>query len=62
MAIIDETTAWEILRRYVQDCLQIDATSLLAVYAIGSLPAGYYRPGQSDIDFTLRVEGKKKRF
>jgi predicted nucleotidyltransferase len=56
MAMIDESTAWEILHRYVQDCLQIDSGTLLAVYAIGSLPAGYYRPGQSDIDAILIVE------
>lgn len=56
MALIDAETAWEILSRYVDDCLKIDSPSLLAVFAIGSLPAGYYRPGQSDIDAVLLVQ------
>ena len=53
--MIDEKMAWEILDRYVQDCLAIDGDSLLAVYATGSLGGGYYRPGQSDIDAVLIV-------
>ncbi|GAH08711.1 unnamed protein product, partial [marine sediment metagenome] len=53
MAVIDEKTAWKILKRYAEDCIQIDSSSLLAIYAIGSLPGGYYRPGQSDIDAIL---------
>jgi len=53
---IEEHTAWEILYRYVGDCLSIDADSLVAIYATGSLPGGYYRPGQSDIDAALIVE------
>ena len=52
---ISEPAAWEILARYVQDCLQIDRDSLRAVYATGSLGGGYYRPGQSDIDAVLIV-------
>ena len=52
---ISEPVAWEILDRYVQDCLQIDGDSLRAVYATGSLGGGYYRPGQSDIDAVLIV-------
>ena len=54
--MIDETSAWSILEEYVQDCLSIDRHSLLAVYAIGSLSAGYYRPGRSDIDAMLIVQ------
>jgi len=53
---IDEQTARQILDRYVEDCLKIDAHSLIAVFAIGSLAGGYYRPGQSDIDAVLIVE------
>lgn len=56
MSIIDENTAWEILQRYARDCLQIDSCNLLAIYAIGSLAGGYYRPGQSDIDAVLIVQ------
>ena len=29
MALIDEKTAWEILRRFAEDCIQIDSSSLL---------------------------------
>lgn len=56
MAVIDEKTAWKILKRCAEDCIQIDSSSLLAIYAIGSLPGGYYRPGQSDIDAILIVK------
>ena len=56
MAVIDEKTAWRILDEYVKECLQIDNESLLAVFAIGSLPSGYYRPGQSDLDAALIVK------
>jgi hypothetical protein len=52
---IDEPTAWDILHCYVEDCLKIDSSSLLAVFAVGSLGGGYYRPGQSDIDAVLIV-------
>jgi hypothetical protein len=52
---IDERLAWQLLERYVQDCLALDRDSLRAVYATGSLGGGYYRPGQSDIDALLIV-------
>lgn len=55
MTVIAESDAWDILDSYAGDCLQIDSPSLLAIYAIGSLPGGYYRPGQSDIDAVLIV-------
>jgi len=55
MATIDKITAWNILKLYSAECYQIDPTSLVAIYAIGSLPGGYYRPGQSDIDAVLIV-------
>jgi hypothetical protein len=56
MPIIDEKAAWDILRQYVDDCLEIDTDTLVALYATGSLPGGYYRPGQSDIDAVLIVK------
>lgn len=56
MRVIEENSAWDILFRYVEDCLSIDSDSLVAIYATGSLPGGYYRPGQSDIDAALIVE------
>jgi hypothetical protein len=55
-AVILESKAWEILRSYAGDCAALDAGSLYAVYAIGSLGGGYYRPGQSDIDAVLIVQ------
>ena len=55
MATINEITAWNILRLYSSECSQVDPTSLVAIYAIGSLPGGYYRPDQSDIDAVLIV-------
>jgi hypothetical protein len=59
--IIDEKTAWDILRHYAKDCREIDRRSLIAVFATGSLPGGYYRPGQSDIDAVLIVEDGSER-
>jgi hypothetical protein len=61
MGNIDEATAWDILDRYIHDCLKIDSSTLLAVYATGSLPGGYYRPGQSDIDAALIVANGSER-
>ena len=55
-AFIEESTAWTILQEYANACLEIDGSTLIALYAIGSLPGGYYRPGQSDIDAVLIVD------
>jgi len=55
MAVIEEKTAWDILKSYAVECARIDSLSLVALFAIGSLPGGYYRPGQSDIDAVLIV-------
>ena len=55
MTVINERAAWKIVAEYVEDCLRIDCHSLLAIYVIGSLSGGYYRPGQSDIDAVLIV-------
>ena len=56
MSTIDEETAWDILHKYAKDCLKIDSSTLIALHATGSLPGGYYRPGQSDIDAALIAE------
>jgi hypothetical protein len=56
MPTINEEMAWSILQKYAQDCLEIDSSTLIALFAIGSLPGGYYRPGQSDIDAVLIIE------
>jgi hypothetical protein len=55
MPVVGEKAAWGILHRYKRDILRIDSGTLLAIYAVGSLPGGYYRPGQSDIDAILIV-------
>jgi predicted nucleotidyltransferase len=55
MTIINETIAWEIIEKYSNECIQLDPESLVAVYVIGSLSDGYYRPGESDIDAVLLV-------
>ena len=56
MSIIDEKAAWDILQKFSEDCREIDSSSLIAIYATGSLPGGYYRPGQSDIDAVLIIK------
>jgi len=55
MEIISEEAAWNILQKYTEDCREIDSSSLIAIFATGSLSGGYYRPGQSDIDAVLIV-------
>lgn len=46
--IISETLALEIAREFADEITHI--APVRAVYLIGSLGGGYYRPGQSDID------------
>jgi hypothetical protein len=53
---ISEKQAWEIVFDYAQDLISVDRAGLLAVYAIGSLGGGYYRPRQSDIDTIVIVK------
>jgi len=55
MEIMSETTAWEIIKKYSNECALLDPENLVAVYVIGSLSDGYYRPGESDIDAVLLV-------
>jgi hypothetical protein len=55
MVIINEKTAWKIIEKYSNECAQLDPESLVALYVIGSLSGGYYRPGESDIDAVLLV-------
>ncbi len=47
--------AWQIVTDYALEVEKIEPASLVAVYAIGSLPGGYYRAGQSDLDVALIV-------
>jgi hypothetical protein len=54
--IISENRAWEIISEFVHDLINLDKNSILAVFAIGSLGGGYYRPGKSDIDTIVIVK------
>lgn len=54
--IISENRAWVIISEFVNDLTDLDQNSILAVYAIGSLGGGYYRPGKSDIDTIIVVK------
>lgn len=56
IVVITEQEAWKILQAYALEVSQIETATLLAVFAIGSLPGGYYRPGQSDLDAVLLVK------
>lgn len=48
--LISESMALSIVSMFVNDITGIDGDGIVAVYLIGSLGGGYYRPGQSDID------------
>ena len=52
--VISEEKAFEIVQEFLTDILQI-SQDVLALYVIGSLGGGYYRPGQSDIDTAIIV-------
>ena len=53
-AIISKARAWEIAREFSEIARQEDVEdSILGVYVIGSLGAGEYIPGRSDIDTAL---------
>ncbi len=53
MKIISYESAFSIVQQFAKEISEIYGRKLLAVYAIGSLGADYYRPGQSDIDTAL---------
>lgn len=52
--VISEEKAFKIVQEFLTDILQI-SQDVLALYVIGSLGGGYYRPGQSDIDTAVIV-------
>lgn len=54
--IISKEKAFDIVREFQNELLTIDPEGILALYLIGSLGGGYYRPGQSDIDTILIVK------
>ena len=51
---ISETKAMEIVGEFLDEIRRKDK-GILALYFIGSLGGGYYRPGQSDIDTVIIV-------
>ena len=53
-SIITETKAMEIVREFLDEICR-EEKDILALYVIGSLGGGYYRPGQSDIDTVIIV-------
>ena len=53
-SIITEAKAQEIVREFTSEIYREDS-DIIAVYVVGSLGGGYYRPGQSDIDSIIIV-------
>lgn len=53
--IISETKAMEIIQEFLNEIRKADTYGILALYVVGSLGGGYYRPGQSDIDTVIIV-------
>jgi len=51
---ITEARAMEIVHKFLREIRRKDG-GILALYVIGSLGGGYYRPGQSDIDTVIIV-------
>ena len=53
--MITKERAYEIVGEFKDELLTVMPDDLLAIYLIGSLGGGYYRPGQSDIDTVIIV-------
>lgn len=58
MSSISREKAIEIAKEFANKISLIKGDSLVAIYAIGSLGGGYYRPGQSDIDTLIIFDDK----
>ena len=56
---ISEKRALEIVDEFARDILR-EESGIIAIYLIGSLGGGYYRPGQSDIDTVIIVRDDAK--
>jgi RimJ/RimL family protein N-acetyltransferase len=52
---ISEARALEIVGEFLEEIRAVDDAGIIALYVIGSLGGGYYRPGQSDIDTVIIV-------
>ena len=50
---ITEDQAWQIADSFAAESREVLGTHLVAVVAVGSLPAGSYIPGRSDIDLVV---------
>ena len=55
MNMITQEKAMEIVQEFLAE-IRRKEKGILALYVIGSLGGGYYRPGQSDIDTVIIVE------
>lgn len=53
--MISETQAWQLARAFAQAVAVAAPKDVLAVAVIGSLAAGSYRPGRSDIDTFILI-------
>ena len=51
--VITEDQAWEIANAFAAESRDVLGSHLMAVVAVGSLPAGSYVPGRSDIDLIV---------
>jgi predicted nucleotidyltransferase len=54
--VISEKKALRIVHEFINEITKIKKEEYLAVYLVGSLGGGYYRPGQSDIDTLIIVK------
>lgn len=50
---MNEEQAWTLLHEFAREASSIDPPKIKAIIAIGSLPGGYYRQGQSDLDIVI---------
>jgi len=53
--------AWQELHRFSDQIRALQSAEIRAVFAIGSLPGGYFRPGQSDLDAVVVLAGSPPR-
>ncbi len=53
--IITKEKALDIVSEFKDEIIGLDPVGVLAIYLVGSLGGGYYRPGQSDIDTVIIV-------
>uniref|UniRef100_UPI0040574FBA nucleotidyltransferase domain-containing protein n=1 Tax=Acetatifactor sp. TaxID=1872090 RepID=UPI0040574FBA len=54
--VITKEKALGIVSEFKDEITGWDSVGVLAIYLIGSLGGGYYRPGQSDIDTVIIIE------